>query len=302
MKAVWVSDPSGARVPVAADGSTVASTVTSISVKFDRYMLPPTANRQGVCLQPDLKDVRSLEDCTSRVDLSPTYDPVTRTATYYLQAELTEQPYRLTVLNRGDASGFAAFDGVSLDKPHAFDFKATKVLGAALEKPPTAPLFCACTQAGCARQLGNVLKDRCPGCHEEKKSLSASMGMYLTSDAGTAFPAGLIETVIGETAHQTEQGGHAQVPQENGARFGVGMPRVAKGEPGNSYLMYKVLARDGLITDPDLAPGEADRLRLGLVVGQPMPPLPYSANMKEEDAQILSQWILNGAQTVDCPP
>lgn len=306
---VQVTGTNGDRTSVAADGMTLAQTVTSISVKFDRYMLPPTASRQGVCLQAEIKEVNSLADCTSQITLSPTYDPVTRTATYFLAEPLVDlQTYQLTVLNRGDIFGFAAFDGVSLDKAYTFTFKANNV-GGTLEAPPTDPGFCSCGLKGCApRRLQDVVRDSCQGCHQDtlvdglSKPLAASMGMYLTEgSSGDVSTAGLRETVIGVTAHQTEQGGHAQVPADNPTRFGVAMPRVAAGDPGNSYLLYKLLATDGLITDPTLAPGEADRLRLGLVVGQSMPAGKFKADFTEGDAALISQWIAAGAQTPKCP-
>lgn len=305
---VFVTATDGSFASVAADGSTNAKSTTRIAVKFDRYMEPPTVSRQGVCLQAEVKEVRTLADCTSPIGLSATYDPVSRTATYYLKdGPLPNGVVQLTVLNRGDVFGFAAFDGVSLDKNYTFTFVSNQVAGA-LEAPPTAALYCECPVGStCQPGFENVLRN-CASCHQETtvdggSPLAASMGMYLTFEgsAATPFAAGIRETVVGVTAHQTEQGGRAQVTAENPDRFGVSMARVKPGEPGNSYLLYKILAKDGLITDPTLAPGEADRLRLGVVSGQPMPPLPYSVDMTEEDAGIVSAWIAAGAQVPDCP-
>lgn len=304
---VQVTGTNGLRQSVAADGSTTAKSITSVAVKFDRYMLPPTASRQGVCLQAEIKDVKSLADCTSGVGLSPTYDPVTRTVTYFLSEPLVDlQTYQLTVLNRGDNFGFVAFDGVSLDKAYTFTFKANNV-GGTLEAPSADPGYCGCSPKGCTtnRKVENVFSESCPGCHQSNvvdnltTPIEASMGMYLTDLSGATLAAGLRETVIGVTAHQTEQGGHAQVPTDNPERFGVAMPRVAAGDPGNSYLLYKILATEGLISDPTLAQGEAQRLRAGVVVGQTMPARPYT--ITESDLLLLSQWIAAGAQTPKCP-
>lgn len=299
---VQVTDATGNRVTVADDQSTIAASATSITVKFDRYMEPPTASRQGVCLQAEVRTVKTLAECAPipGVELAVRYDPVSRAVTYFLNQELPPGLIQLTVLTRGDNFGFAAFDGVSLEKNREYVFKSETVAGKALEAPPTDPRFCGPTGAGV------VLTKRCQGCHQETTSgdtpIAASMGMYLTEGSGAApFPAGISETVINVTAHQTEQGGRAQVPAENPERFGTSMPRVRPGEPGNSYLLYKMLAKDGLITDATLAKGEADRLRLGLVSGQSMPPVPFSVTTTEEDAATVSAWIAAGAETPMCP-
>lgn len=298
---VFVTASTGGRVPVAPDQSTKAASITSISVKFDRYMEPPTASRQGICLQAEVRTVKTLADCApiDGMQLAVTYDPVSRTATYFLNKELPPGAIQVTVLTRGENFGFAAFDGVSL-KGNVERVFTSEAVGGALEAPPTDPRYCG------PMGVGTVLTGRCPSCHQDSTAgstpIAASMGMYLTegSNAGPSA-AGLRETVINVTAHQTEQGGHAQLAAENPERFGVSMPRVKPGEPGNSYLLYKMLANDGLITDLTLAEGEAARLRDGLVSGQTMPAGTFSISTTEQDAAIVSAWIAAGAQTPECP-
>src|SRR5258708_4539785 len=87
----------------------------------------------------------------------------------------------------------------------------------------------------------------------------------------------LTQTAINKTAHQTEEGGAAQHPSEHPRRFGVSMAIVAPTDPGQSYLLYKLLAASRFPLDPSdpndaIQAGEADRLPLSLVPGGPMPP------------------------------
>jgi hypothetical protein len=48
-------------------------------------------------------------------------------------------------------------------------------------------------------------------------------------------------TAIGRVAHETEFGDSSGVPLQDSPRFGVQMPIIDPKNPGNSYLLYKLL-------------------------------------------------------------
>jgi hypothetical protein len=97
-------------------------------------------------------------------------------------------------------------------------------------------------------------------------------------------------------------------PQAPSRAFGVGMPLVTPGNPGNSYLVYKLLAWGEPVASGSpsataerlhapLSQDEAARLR-GLVVGQAMPP--DAPRLDFRDVANVSAWIAQGA-SLDCP-
>ena len=110
------------------------------------------------------------------------------------------------------------------------------------------------------------------------------------------------------------------MPEASPGRFGRAMPLIDPGNPGNSYLLYKILIGQSAI-DPSL-PAEAaeklrqetERLQAAFVVGTPMPPPParpalgfYPEGPDDQNVipyvdgmDILSAWIVNGAVPRDC--
>jgi len=138
------------------------------------------------------------------------------------------------------------------------------------------------------------------------------MGLILTDSDPKAAIAGLALTAVGRVAHETEQGGAAQHVSDHPRRFGVSMAVVAPGDPGQSYLLYKLLSSSRFPLDPSdpsdaIASGEADRLRLSVVTGLSMPAKSVAseslaanpANWFVETERI-SQWIAAGAQLPRC--
>ena len=74
----------------------------------------------------------------------------------------------------------------------------------------------------------------------------------------------------------------------------------AKRSPGNSYVLYKVLAHEPGRPD-GIADGETDRLRDAVVVGLPMPPFTQDTEtvdpivpLTEEQKRTVSRWIAGG--------
>jgi hypothetical protein len=99
------------------------------------------------------------------------------------------------------------------------------------------------------------------------------------------------------------------------------MPIIDPGNPGNSYLLYKLAVGPNVLVEIEdeqivevegeevASPEEIHRLLASLVVGLPMPPYsgpdPESnASFTIEGADTLSAWIAQGAPTRDCnqPP
>ncbi|HRI72617.1 MAG TPA: hypothetical protein PK156_50620, partial [Polyangium sp.] len=113
-----------------------------------------------------------------------------------------------------------------------------------------------------------------------------------------------LSSMIGRVANQTQTGGNADEPDTKPRRFGRAMPQVEPNNPGNSYLLYKMLISStytGSAAGAGLADGEIDRLRTSVVVGLPMPPYDVYA-IPEAGVDVLSSWISTGAATpASCP-
>jgi len=268
-----------------------------------------------VCLRSMPGTVKTTNDCMNGVFLNPTYDPVSRIATYYqdpTQGTLTAgQLYTLTVLPGSGPTGFQAFDGVALDQRYEFSFTAaTPAAGTPIESVPTADDYCSGPLGGATL----VLQQSCTTCHADLNPpslifpvplqkqapgppsvISAPMGLYLDSTSG------IKQTAVGKIAHGSQEGGAAERPTGHAARFGAGMPIISPRDAGQSYLLYKILANSSFPLDPSdpldaIAAGEAERLRLSVVTGVPMPATSGS-HIDYASTEVISAWIAAGAQS-----
>lgn len=143
------------------------------------------------------------------------------------------------------------------------------------------------------------------GCHLPTKDMAtgqtligAAMGLELT-------PEGLFSTAINRVARQTQQGERGHIPDRNPLRFGRAMPIIDAsaadtegGNPGNSYLLYKLAAGRSAIGEAAVDPQEVERLRESVVAGMPMPP---SSGLRDVDLKALAEWIAQGAPVPACP-
>jgi len=122
----------------------------------------------------------------------------------------------------------------------------------------------------------------------------------------------MLETALGKVAHQTQQGnanpGDVNPVLENPRRFGRAMPIIDRASPGNSYLVYKILAGIDPVVASDNNPaaaGEQNRLREAIVVGMTMPATGFLLGSSEgppvSELQAISNWIARGAPTKSCP-
>jgi hypothetical protein len=165
---------------IAPDGSTLALTTTSFTIKFERFLLPSTVLRQSICVQSKIGDVNSSAECQSPSELflEPTYDPTRREVTYR-QSETgprlqAGQTYQLTVLPPPQETvlaggGFRAFDGAPLEAPVSFQFRTVAMdpAMAVLEKPVAGDLFCraeTCEKDCAASTQVKSCVTACPSC------------------------------------------------------------------------------------------------------------------------------------------
>jgi len=314
----------------------------SFRLSFDRFLLPHKVIRQSVCLHPTTAKVDSIEDCSSPYQpfTEPEYNPVLRQVVYRLPEGnrlVADTLYRFTVFAAPtlDDSGLFAFDGAPLARRYAFDLKTKSDISSARDEPlPSAERYCSaqlcfssCVNSSdsqsckdsCAKLcLGNecgsladgnllggppggALFAACTagGCHSPATADSDGPAMGL--DLSTVVA--LSQTAVGKTAHQTQGGHGATIPHLSGTLFGRAMAVIEPYNPGNSYLMYKLLVsphNHGASYDasPSLGPA-IERLHAGVVVGLPMPAA-TSVTAKQPAVspqlmQLISDWIAHGA-------
>jgi len=155
-----------ATVDVAADGTPVRAdvlaatadvvTATSLTLRFDRFLLPGTSVRQSFCLRPTGPIPETPSDCTGGTFLEPTYDPVTRSITLRQEPGsrlLPATAYRLTVFAASvdvpcstdvAACGVRAFDAAPLAASVTVEFTtlAADPPATADELLPSGDFFC----------------------------------------------------------------------------------------------------------------------------------------------------------------
>ncbi|MFO0548169.1 MAG: hypothetical protein U0271_07260 [Polyangiaceae bacterium] len=271
---------------MAPGATTDALETTSISIHFDRFLDPRSVIRQAVCLRSDTGALESFEDCSGAIGLTPTYDPVTRTATYYLQEGQSLEPgnlYRFTVFRPRDGVdfGFRAVDGAGLAETISIDLQITAAPNGTPVEAPTEP-----DAAPTCNDVRKQLKS-CSACHDGTADGAAIMGLDLATVQGFA-------AATSRVARQTQVGGNADDPATKPGRLGAAMPLIDPRNPGNSYLLYKALVRYAP-REETLADGELERLQEALVVGAGMP---YNAQDPLSDLALetTSAWIAAGAR------
>lgn len=261
---------------VLSGGETNIPTSASIRINFDRYLLPSTARRQAVCVHPDTVAINSIADCTApnQPFEAVEYNPVLQQVILRLPtgSELAANAtHRISIFPPldDDSFGFRAFDNAPLLQGYTYDFDTGDGSNAEFEALPSEERFCDIY----GEVTPNALFGACAfgQCHAAGGNIGAiAMGLDLFNFATIA------DTATGQTAHGSQQGEAAQLPDQAPRRFGRAMPIIDSQDPGNSYLMYKLLTNflnhprtNGLI-DPVLGL-EIDRMRAGVITGLPMP-------------------------------
>jgi len=307
--------------PLPADGT--------IRIAFDRLLLPSTVTRQAVVLRD-----------SSQNPFNPivSYDPVGRMVTLsnpnpsggaWLNVG---QSYSITLAaprgeDAGAAEGVRAIDRAPLDAVYQIGFSVIAGTGAF---EPEAK-FC--------RDVFPIFQERCSSssCHASPKTIATSArfpdglskpaaGLLLETSLGVAA------TAVRRTAQAANTGPSASTPRESGRVFGIDMPLIDPGNPGNSFLVYKMLLTPRPATPlpvsirpkctgetgtlpvsanvPDTGDMSAEeRQRLGnFVPGNPMPypsftssgALVYDSALSGEELQRVRSWIAQGAKVEEC--
>ncbi len=306
------ADGEGTECEPSAPSSCGVARDTTIELRFERHIAPSTAVRQSIRVFTGADD--------NALFLEPTYDPIERVVTYEPSQPLQAGTLYTVVVEpkaKGNTTAFRAFDGAQLATdgpvPLTFNFKTREDAPAdppGRLPPPSCNDVVNQVFAECAAACHRAAPDPPPtGCRPGEFGTDAipcmgvpRQGLRLDS------PAGLFLTAIGRVAHQTETGPSGGVVTANPDRFGVQMPIVDPGNPGNSYLVYKLLVHLGNYlpaaaeddpcesrhavgaADTCVAPEEAEieRLRGWFVRGRPMPAT--GALTREQVDQVVA-WI-----------
>jgi hypothetical protein len=194
----------------------------SIQLAFDRLLLPSCITRQTFILQ------------MNRLTPTVAYDPVSRVVTITPLAPLIpEQKYEIDIASpqsKSDVNGLRSIDGATLaaGTTNRIAFLAAPSTTSP-QVPPTVdfctdvftPVFSTCNGKGCH---GGTLP---------------AEGLLLSKTDGVA------QTAIGRVAHGSNTGPRA-LAQPASLLFGEDMPLIdpgslGTGDPGNSWLLYKLL-------------------------------------------------------------
>jgi hypothetical protein len=278
-----------------------------IEIAFDRLLNPASMSitRQTFVLQ----------DLAGNVLLpTPSYDPVARVVRLCMTdgpALQADQTYRLTLVapqSPTDPSGLRAIDGAGLDPSVNPVIEFPVVAGTA----PTGSDACFgatpvdfCTDvfpifgaAGCGTLSS---------CHGGPPSAA---GLLMNT------PQGIQATAVGRVAQGSNTGMQSQAAPP-GILFGVDMPIIGPDNPGNSWLMYKLLLAVPSSTTvgdnryPSVSPAwtvmsDSERATLSnYILGREMPypsdpslvpsgsasPTPLTA----DELDTVSAWVLQGA-------
>lgn len=293
----------------------------AIQLAFDRYLLPGTETRQSAVL--------TAVGGGSVTPAIVTYDPVTRVVTLASPngegAWLTkDQSYKLTLpvpTEENPGFGLRAIDGAPLAEPVTIQF----VVGDPSPKSSAPPQVSFCDD------VAPLLEKKCGGntCHGG--SASAAAGLVLTTGVGLGATA--FRVAQGANTGGAAQAGSGASPNDPLRPFGIDMPIISPKNPGQSWLLYKVLLAPlptvevtpkpfvcGATTRPPLAgftlpanatpaPSDAELavLRdhvLGVEMPFPAPGFvpPNDANrpLTFDERETLSLWIAQGASVFSC--
>jgi hypothetical protein len=247
-------------------------------VQFDRFLASDTANRQAFCVShgsnPD--DCLAAGTGAGTVTFNVEYDPVDRVVVLKPPPNkaLDVGLYKVRVLapkNANDTGGIRAFDGVPMAEEFVWEFS---VDSSAMPQEPNRKIdFCAAEQ-GCmpADDAGTVqkpvpdqssIKDVVHSCASEgschmppddpakpPKSLVGEP-LILSQGPDNGGEAAQIRHIIAQhqVAPQTATDPDPGQARTTGAdTFGRNMPFIDPKNPGNSYILYKMII--GMLTCP----------------------------------------------------
>ena len=237
----------------------------AISVQFDRFLMPLTAVRASLCLQPATVGAENAgTDRCVPAGFVPQYEPVDRVGTWLIRGELmpwTRYNVRLFApTDPGDPNGVRAFDGAPLTKEYRFAF-TTGNGGSGLE-PPRTHGFCA-TKLLCPLPEGpcdgpepvavsttphDLFANSCTSganCHSGRNTPGFSGAALRFDDDGNGGGLyGVIGRLVADAvvANETATGVDPAAAGRNALwQFGRNMPYIDATNAGNSYLLYKLI-------------------------------------------------------------
>jgi hypothetical protein len=204
------------------------ATTGRVELAFDRYLLPASITRQTFQ--------------TSFAQPAIAYDPVGRIVTIVPRTPLlADQSYVIHIASPSgpsDRDGLRAIDGATIDPLDAtIEFPVVASDGGPAGSPPPID-FC--------RDILPIFTGKCSGgqCHGSPygaAGVTAAAALSLDSAQSVA------QTAVGRVAQGTNTGPSA-TPLAPGIAFGVDMPIIdpgggdlGGGNPGNSWLLYKLL-------------------------------------------------------------
>jgi hypothetical protein len=274
------------------DPTCTAPTNVTIALRFDRFLNPSTVNRQAI------RVYTGDPDKVGQVSFEVEYDPVERVVEYRLADGAQLQPnalYHLEVLapEQDEGFGIRAFDGAPL-RELELPFRTSFVTGDGPVEVVREPA------PNCQQIVDQVFEQPIGGCangncHAAFANNFGAPPHGLWLEGRRNFAA----TAIGKIARQTETGDSGGgVGLENSPRFGVKMPIVAPRNPGNSYLLYKLLRNpanyevcSATATSPYCAeaidPCESSHAMLPLADGECVAPT-------NEELDRLREWFVRG--------
>jgi hypothetical protein len=304
----------------------------SVQISFDRVLDPASVNRQAAIVL----------EASGRPVTNPivSFDPVTRVLSLSgpnqlgTQWLIPGQPYILFLSHPDDpdsVGGVRAIDGTPLERGSkrqlSFFASANETSDAARGFDPNVE-FC--------RDVLPLFRSRCAsnGCHQAP---DPSVPVRSTPPASSLLletPSGVANTALHRAAQGANTGPRAGVGNAPGRVFGVDMPIIEPGNPGASWLMYKLLIapppRANEVHPPSLqarcddsagpapiavrtplapfaALADEERARLSdAVLGLPMPYPPQpgaddrSQNLTFEEIERIRIWIAQGATVNEC--
>lgn len=282
-------------------------------------MLPSTAVRQSVRVTGGSVDADGGVIGGTEF-FEPEYDALERVVTYRLAGGQKWQPgvrYTVTLWKPSDRPadgyGFRAWDGGELSKSIEFSFiTATDNRVDVATGPSPNDSYCGkCVNFTQVAGAKDILRRSCGygSCHSESTQYGAAVDLDLSSNSAIA------RTAISHVAHETVSGPSSVEAVENPPVFGKNMPLIDPGNPGNSYILWKMIlngktyksvtcdtARTPATTcqpvDGVAAPNQADleRMQGAFLMGEAMPlgfPVGWS------DIQTVQAWITAGAPIQD---
>lgn len=265
----------------------------AVQIQVDRYLVPLTVSRQTIQLQDALG-----KPLPTALQPNVVYDPVLKTITVSRPASspgkvneewlLPLQTYRVVFAR----DGIRALDGATLrtDRDDFVEFG----VGAAIDPEAAVPLFTRINEplnvSFCTDVLP-IFAEKCGGplCHGSGNGGTQAAGLILDTSEGLA------RTALNQrVANGSNNGPASGAATAESSKFGVDMPIIQPGSPGNSWLMYKI----------DLAPVPVDGRYAApstpTICGPQQPPIEPAATPILDPKQVQAL-LKTGADTLTTP-